>query len=99
MKSIIQDEKECYICLDPKVEEHHVFYGTANRKLSERYGLKVWLCPEHHRGRYGAHFNKDVDRMLKDVAKRRFKEVYPYDFGRLFYGDGIEVIDEQHRQS
>lgn len=94
MRSIIQDEKECYVCRSPYVEDHHVFYGTANRKLSEKYGLKVWLCAEHHRGRSGAHQNKTLDTRLKEVAEERFKEMYPYNFRRLFYGDGIEERDE-----
>ena len=49
-KSILQNEKECYICgLYYPVEEHHVYFG-ANRKISEQNGFKVWLCAEHHRG-------------------------------------------------
>lgn len=95
MKSIIQKEKECYICKNTFVEEHHIFYGTANRKLSEKYGLKVWLCPYHHRGTVnGVHFNKELDGKLRKVAEEKFVEKYPYDFRRLFYGDGIEVTDE-----
>lgn len=45
----------CYICArlynrfwSRTVEEHHVF-GGADRKKSEHDGLKVYLCPEHHR--------------------------------------------------
>lgn len=91
MKSIIQDEKRCYVCRSPYVEEHHCMYGTANRKLSERYGLKVWLCPEHHRGMSGAHHNKKLDNHLKDVARYKFEQTYKWDFQRLFYGDGTEV--------
>jgi len=87
----------CIVCRSPYVEEHHVFYGTANRMLSEKYGLKVWLCHEHHRGATGAHFNKQLDERLKDLARRKFEETYPYDFRRLFFGDGIEAIDEQRR--
>ena len=94
MKSIIQDDRECYVCKNTFVEEHHVYFGTANRKLSEKYGLKVWLCPQHHRGRYGVHHNKDLDDKLKKIARERFEDVYPYNFQRLFYGDGIEVLDE-----
>lgn len=94
MKSIIQKEKECYICGTPYVEEHHIFYGTANRKLSERYGLKVWLCPTCHRGNRGPHFDKNVDAWLKDIAREAFEQMYSYNFQRLFYGDGIEVLDE-----
>ena len=53
MKSIMQTKKECYVCRelvgtemslpDTGLEMHHIFGGTANRKLSEKYGLKVWL--------------------------------------------------------
>lgn len=97
MKSIIQDKKECYICRSPFVEEHHIFYGTANRKLSEKYGLKVWLCPKHHRGETGVHFNQKLNDKLRGIAEERFREIYPYNFNRLFYGDGLEEIDEQLR--
>lgn len=46
----------CYICgYGGYTEEHHIFGGTANRSRSERYGLKVQLCVEHHRGTNGAH--------------------------------------------
>jgi hypothetical protein len=47
MKSILQDEKECYVVANrlipvdytkcsryANLEEHHIFFGTANRKLS-----------------------------------------------------------------
>ena len=94
MKSIIQDERECYICHSTYVEDHHIFFGTANRQLSEKYGLKVWLCPIHHRGVYSPHFDKELDDKLKQLAKEKFEETYPYNFQRLFYGDGIEEINE-----
>ena len=74
MKSIIQTNKECYICGNPYVEEHHVIYGTSNRKSSEKYGLKVFLCYEHHRGNQGVHFNKELDTFLKQTAQRKFEE-------------------------
>lgn len=97
MKSILQEERECWVCRSPYVEEHHVFYGTANRTLSEEYGLKVYLCHEHHTGKSGVHFNPRLDAKLKGIAEKRFHEEYPYNFRRLFYGDGIEEIDEQFR--
>lgn len=69
-KSIIQKKKECIICNSLNVEEHHVFFGTANRKLSEKYGLKVYLCAEHHRGTRGVHGKdgKMVDSYLKQIS-------------------------------
>ena len=53
-KSIIQAEKECYICrrwyavkTTRGLEEHHILNGPL-RSFSERHGLKVWLCHRHH---------------------------------------------------
>lgn len=91
MKSIIQDKKGgyCYIChmngndyRQRDIEEHHIFYGP-NRSLSERYGLKVYLCRFHHqgdiRGNYEAvHNNPDrtTDRILKAAGQRAWEECF-----------------------
>ena len=40
---------ECYLCgALGQTEEHHCF-GGPNRRLSEKYGLKVYLCLSCHR--------------------------------------------------
>lgn len=86
-KSILQDKRggECYLCnlllgIDtptPIREEHHVMHGTANRKLSEHYGLKVYLCPYHHRnGPESAHRCRQTDILLKQAAQRAFERKY-----------------------
>ena len=91
MKSIIQTERECYICGSPYVEEHHVFFGTSNRKNSEKYGLKVFLCPEHHRGNHGAHRNKGVDTYLKITAQSIFERTHTREeFMQIFGRNYIE---------
>jgi hypothetical protein len=33
-----------------KTECHHIFPGTALRRISEENGFKVRLCPRHHEG-------------------------------------------------
>lgn len=84
MKSIIQEDKECFLCRKifnsakiSHLENHHIFYGTANRRNSDRYGLTVWLCNHHHRhSKDGVHFNKQLDLYLKKVAQRRFESFY-----------------------
>ena len=78
MESIMQGKKECYACGTTRgLESHHVIYGTANRKLSERYGLKVWLCRYHHTGSNQAvHFNKDFDLHLKKEAQKAFEKYH-----------------------
>lgn len=85
--SIIQDDVDyCFICGRYGTEIHHVMFGKGNnRKLSEKYGLKVGLCYNHHRGNNGVHFNRDLDLELKIIAQRRFNEVYPdIDFLAVF---------------
>ena len=74
MKSIIQDNKCCYVCgSTSNLHEHHIFFGSALRKISERYGLKVWLCWYHHTGPEGVHFNKRLDLWLKRIAQSVFE--------------------------
>lgn len=78
MKSIIQEDTDyCFICGRYGTEIHHIFFGNANRKISDRYGLVVGLCYNHHRGNEGAHHNRELDLMLKRTAQTRFNELYP----------------------
>lgn len=77
MKTILQHEKECLVCKTPYVEDHHVFYGRALRPLSEKYGLKVWLCYRHHRDhKLGVHHNKVLDNKIKQMAQRKFETTH-----------------------
>ena len=76
MKSIVQEEKACLFCGRTPTEEHHCF-GGANRKLSEKYGLKVYLCHEHHNEPpFGVHFNKENMDMVRRIAQRKFEETH-----------------------
>lgn len=87
MKSIIQENKECWVCgTTQDIHEHHILYGTANRRLSEKYGLKVWLCAKHHNmSKDGVHQNRELDLRLKQLAQKRFEEEYPNEsFLRIF---------------
>lgn len=87
MDSIIQTEKECFVCgTTYNLHSHHCIYGTSNRKQSEKYGLKVWLCQEHHTGREGVHFNKDLDILLKKLSQAHFESKCGTreDFRRIF---------------
>lgn len=86
MKSIIQTTKECYVCKTIfDLHEHHIFEGIANRKLSEKYGLKVWLCSRHHNmSNEGVHFNKALENELKILGQRKFEETYEENFLKVF---------------
>ncbi len=92
MKSILQKNKECFVCKTTYgLEEHHVCFGSANRKQSEKYGLKVWLCAEHHRGNSGVHFNKELDLSIKRFAQSEFEKTHTREefiqiFGKSYLG-------------
>lgn len=88
-KSIMQDEAKCLICGTPfGLHRHHVFYGTANRKLSEAYGCWVWLCSRHHNGSMSSvHHNPKMDQTIKRATQEKFEELYSHEkfmsvFGR-----------------
>lgn len=87
MKSVIQGKKECYVChATLNLHEHHIFYGTSNRKKSEKYGLKIWLCARHHNlSNEGVHFNKELDISIKRMAQSKFEENHTrHEFIRIF---------------
>ena len=78
-KSIISNEKECYVCHTPlELHQHHIYGGTANRKKSDKYGCWIWLCGDHHNlSNAGIHFNKNLDLKVKRMCQKKFEEVYP----------------------
>lgn len=86
MKSIIQNNKECYVCKTTLgLHLHHCLYGSANRKLADKYKLTVWLCPMHHNmSDYGVHFNIELDTHLKRLAQLKFEETYNESFLKIF---------------
>lgn len=70
---IVQDRK-CFFCENTQsLHEHHCISGTANRKKSEQYGLKVWLCPYHHNiGKNSVHNNRAMELRVKRFAQQYF---------------------------
>ena len=88
MKSILQTEKECYVChTTQNLHEHHVFYNTANRKQSERTGMKIWLCARHHNmSDDGIHFNKELDLRVKRMAQEVFEQTHTREEFRNIFG-------------
>lgn len=92
-ESIIQKDRDhCFLCgmntnFEP-LDEHHCF-GGANRKNSEKYGLKVYL---HHNtchifGKQSAHQSAETNRTIKMIAQKRAMEHYGWsveDFIRIF---------------
>lgn len=80
-KSIIQQgDPRCFICgRVTGLQLHHVMSGTANRKLSDQYGLTVWLCMDHHTGPDGVHLNRQRGNSLKRLAQIAFEARHSHD--------------------
>lgn len=78
MRSILQEDKRCYFCGRTfGLERHHIFAGVANKKLSERYGLWVYLCGATcHRGIDGAQYDRERNQQLKRDAQYAFERTH-----------------------
>jgi len=77
--------KECFAYM-----RHHVFFGTANRKLSEKWGMVAILCPDcHQNGENAVHRRRETDLRLKEKYQRKFEEehtrtLFMVTFGRNY---------------
>ena len=77
-KSIMQKEKKCYVSgAEFNLDEHHALGGVANRKLSEKYGLKVWLRHDIHMDLHDR--NKELEIQIKKDAQRAFEKKYSHE--------------------
>jgi predicted ATP-dependent serine protease len=66
----------CFLCGKwNQLEEHHIF-GGANRKKSEKYGLKVSLCALecHREGPHSVHRCAETARQLHEYGQRKFMQ-------------------------
>ena len=79
MKSIIQDDNNCYIHMMylnvevPGTETHHCIHGVANRRLADADGLKVMLCHNCH---MLLHDKGYTDKQLEQIAQKAWMETY-----------------------
>ena len=70
-KSIISNEKRCYVCHQRyNLHLHHIIFGKS-RKKADKDGLVVYLCWEHHEGTNGVHGKNghELDLKLKKQAE------------------------------
>ena len=76
-KSILQNEKICYVCgRTNNLHKHHIF-GGANRKTSERNGFTVYLCACHHNlSNEGVHFNRALDLEIKKQCQKEYEKTH-----------------------
>lgn len=89
-KSILQKNKDsCFLCGSNQwLEEHHVFGGIGRRKISEKYGLKVYLCHYcHNEPPKGVHHNSESRKALQQYAQTKAMARYGWsvdDFRNIF---------------
>lgn len=89
---MLNRSRNCIVCgASTNLHRHHIFYGTANRKNSEKYDLTCWLCQEHHEGTSGVHgmYGEHLNEALKKMAQIEFEKTHSRDefieiFGRNY---------------
>lgn len=80
MDSIMQSARECYITgATNGLHKHHIYHGTALRKISDDNGFWVWLRWDWHNGSdYGVHGKNGhgFDVRLKRECQEKFEETH-----------------------
>jgi hypothetical protein len=73
-KSILSNDKKCFLCgSSQNIEKHHIM-GNATRDKSEKMGVWVYLCRSCHDR---IHFSKDSRKMMDSLrakAQSKFEE-------------------------
>ena len=76
MDSIMQDVRECYITGDTLgLHKHHIYHGTALRKISEKNGFWCWLRWDRHNDVHGKN-GHDLDMRLKRACQEKYEETH-----------------------
>ena len=93
MESILQTERRCFACgRQGELDVHHCLSGVSNRKNSEEYGLKIYLCRKchsdlHDRGKiFLSKWIYLTEDDIKKFAQRKWEATYGTreDFIRVF---------------
>lgn len=117
MKSLMHEKDgTCYLCMKLEgnyypqqgLHEHHVMFGNlgSGRKLSEKYGLKVYLCIRHHLedgGPDAVHRSRASRELLCKEAQRCFEKNYPNlsfreIFGKNWLTDEDRIQETKQRE-
>jgi len=78
----LRDWQPCRVCGKTAIELHHIFYGKANKKLSDKYNLVIWVCRDCHSR---MHSDKAFRQIYQDMAKKKFQREHPeLSFIRIF---------------
>lgn len=77
-------------CMGRPLQEHHLI-GGANRQKSEKYGLKIKLCPYCHKY---AHEHNDILLRLKKVAEIHCLAVYGWTVDKFIEEFSWNYLDD-----
>ena len=88
MKSIIQENKECFICrnyygIEGSPDDIHHCLGGCRRILADQDGLWVYLCRHHHTR---LHDFGEFKHQLQIEAQKAFESKYSHDEWMGRYG-------------
>ena len=76
-KSLLQNDKYCIVCgTSIDIQYHHIYFGVANRRLSDEDGCTCYICMAHHTGILGVHHNRELDIGLKQLCQNAWQEHY-----------------------
>lgn len=77
-RSLISEEKQCYVCgTTLNLHLHHIYPGAGRREISDKYGCTVYLCARHHNmSNAGVHFDKKLDLHLRRLCQARWEGKY-----------------------
>jgi hypothetical protein len=74
-RSMLSNERVCFVCKRTgHLHKHHIYGGIGRRKLSEHFGMWVYLCPEHHNmSKHGVHSDTLLDLKLKKLGQETWE--------------------------
>lgn len=97
MNSIMQTKKECWVCKTTYGLHNHHVMGGSNKQLSEKYGLKIYLCGEDHNlSDKGIHFNPELNFSVKQKAQEVFEKKYGLSFLKVFGRNYLGITFEEY---
>ena len=80
MKSIIQNEKKCFVTgATEGLHLHHIFFGSGDRKVSDENGFIVWLRWDMHIAdspNATPHNDRGTDLFYKRMCQRKYEETH-----------------------
>lgn len=96
-----EDYKICFLCSrngnGDRLERHHIF-GGSRRKLSDKYGLTVWLCGSrcHREGKYSVHQNAMTMEYLHKYGQRKAMKEQNWTIQQFREVFGANYIQEEN---